>query len=73
MLAHNFYRSSAPSGEDVVFGNERDLLKRNGVETISYEKYNDRIEDGYINRLALGVRTAWSKHTYGEVAALAGC
>jgi glycosyltransferase involved in cell wall biosynthesis len=70
MLAHNFYRSSAPSGEDVVFSNERDLLERNGVQTISYEKYNDRIDDGYISRLALGVRTAWSEHTYEEVAAV---
>ena len=38
LLAHNFYRSTAPSGEDTVYREERTLLERHGVEVIAYER-----------------------------------
>ena len=43
LLIHNFYQSSSPSGEDVVFRNETQLLKTNGIDVITFEKYNDNI------------------------------
>ena len=41
LLAHNFYRSSAPSGEDEVVRSEQRLLLENGVEVIPFVRHND--------------------------------
>jgi len=34
LYVHNYYQSSSPSGEDVVFRNEAALLERNGIRVI---------------------------------------
>ncbi|MEI6825225.1 MAG: glycosyltransferase family 4 protein [Desulfuromonadales bacterium] len=66
-FVHNSYRSSAPSGEDIVAGNERKLLEDNGMEVIAYEKYNDDIDDSTIrNKVRLAVNTVWSRKNYEE-------
>lgn len=61
---HNYYRSSAPSGEDTVVRNERALLQARGIEVEAFERYNDTLGDG----LAAGVRAAlsniWSHDSY---------
>lgn len=68
LLAHNFYRSSAPSGEDLVYRSERALLEENGIKVIPYEKFNDAIDEStLLKRLAIGYKTAWSEKTYAEV------
>lgn len=67
MMVHNFYRSSAPSGEDAVFVNERKLLEDNGVETVCYDKHNDDLDDSsFARRLAIGWRCGWSRSAYRE-------
>ena len=71
LLGHNFYRSSAPSGEDGVYRNERKLLEDNGVEIISYEKFNDDLDDSSLTkRMKIALDSAWSNQAYQELSAL---
>lgn len=71
LLGHNFYRSSAPSGEDAAFRNERELLRQNGVEVIPYEVFNDHIDASSLTRrIKLALDTAWSRETYEAVSRL---
>jgi hypothetical protein len=68
LLVHNFYQSSSPSGEDAVFRNECQLLKKNGIEVITFEKHNDEIKDyGLSGKLLLPFRNIWSRRTYREL------
>lgn len=71
LLAHNYYRSSAPSGEDAVFRNERALLEKKGIEVILFERFNDDIDDSTLSRrLGVAMDCAWSRATYEEISAL---
>ncbi len=71
LLAHNYYRSSAPSGEDAVFRNERALLEGRGIDVIPFEKFNDAIDDStFGKRVRVALDTSWSKRTYREIVAL---
>ena len=71
LQVHNFYRSTAPSGEDAVAVSERRLLEANGIEVIAYEKFNDEIDySSLYKKLRLAVNTVWSRLTCREVAAL---
>ncbi len=71
LLAHNYYRSTAPSGEDIVFKNECDLLEGSGFEVIPFEKFNDDIDDSTLaSRVRVALDGAWSKQSYREVTAL---
>ena len=68
LLAHNFYRSSAPSGEDVVYRNERSLLERNGVEVVPFERFNDDLDDStFAKRVRLARECVWSIDTYAAL------
>jgi glycosyltransferase involved in cell wall biosynthesis len=70
LLAHNFYRSTAPSGEDSVYHNERRLLARQ-FTVIPYERFNDDIDEStLVKRVNLALAGAWSRRTYDEVSAL---
>ena len=70
LLAHNYYRSSAPSGEDAVFLNERTLLESR-CEIVPYERHNDDIDESTLGRkVRLGLNAAWSRKTYEELSAL---
>jgi glycosyltransferase involved in cell wall biosynthesis len=70
LLGHNFYRSTAPSGEDAVYRNERALLERH-LEVIPYERFNDEIDESTLGKkIALALDGAWSKSTYQDVSAL---
>ena len=71
LLVHNFYRSSSPSGEDAVFRSEAELLKKNGMDVITYEKHNDEIMDyGLWDKFLLSFKNIWSNKTYGELKTL---
>jgi len=71
LLAHNYYRSSAPSGEDAVFRGERALLERSGHEIIPFERHNDDIDEStFRRRCALALDGAWSRRSYDDIAAL---
>ncbi|MBE9490992.1 MAG: glycosyltransferase family 4 protein [Bacteroidetes bacterium] len=68
LLIHNFYRSSAPSGEDIVYKHERKLLENNGLSIVAYEKFNDDLDDSStIKRIKIALDGAWSKQTYQEL------
>lgn len=68
LLVHNFYQSSSPSGEDIVFKNEVELLKKKGIKVITYVRHNDEIKDyGLKDRLFLPLRNIWSRKTYVEI------
>jgi glycosyltransferase involved in cell wall biosynthesis len=70
LLAHNFYRSSAPSGEDAVYRNERSLLEAGGIEVVPFERFNDEIDDSTLARqVSLALRGAWSRRTHAELSA----
>jgi glycosyltransferase involved in cell wall biosynthesis len=43
LLIHNFYATSAPSGENQVFEAERDLLGRRGHEVAEFVRHSDDI------------------------------
>jgi glycosyltransferase involved in cell wall biosynthesis len=43
LLVHNYYGSSAPSGENQVFELERDLLVRHGHDVRVFVRYSDEI------------------------------
>jgi glycosyltransferase involved in cell wall biosynthesis len=68
LLAHNFYRSSAPSGEDAAFRNEKALLEDKGVDVVAYEMFNDKIDaSSFAHRARLALNTSWSNSTYDSV------
>jgi len=70
LLAHNFYRSSAPSGEDSAYRNEKRLLEQH-CTVIPYERFNDGIDDSTLQkRIKLALAGAWSKQTYDELSVL---
>jgi glycosyltransferase involved in cell wall biosynthesis len=70
LLAHNFYRSSAPSGEDSVYQNEKAMLQKR-FDVITFERYNDDIDDSSIaKKIKLALNGAWSNATYNQLTAL---
>lgn len=71
LLAHNFYRSTAPSGEDTVYREERALLERNGVEVIPYERQSDDLDTAGVLKLARSALDAsWSDASARELSSL---
>lgn len=71
LVAHNFYRSSAPSGENVVFSNECELLKRNGNEIVSFERFSDDIDESTMaGKIRVALSCAWSHEIYTELSEL---
>jgi glycosyltransferase involved in cell wall biosynthesis len=68
LLAHNHYRSAAPSGEDSVFQNEKTLLEQNGIEVVVFERFNDEIAASSLSqRLRLAHATAWSRDSHDSL------
>jgi glycosyltransferase involved in cell wall biosynthesis len=68
LLVHNFYQSQSPSGEDIVFKNEVELLRKNGIDVVTYERFNDEIKEyGFFNKCILPFRNIWSIKTYKDL------
>jgi glycosyltransferase involved in cell wall biosynthesis len=59
-LVHNFYRSSAPSGEDEVVRSEQQLLESGGFEVIPFTRHNDDLPGGALGALGASLSNAWS-------------
>jgi glycosyltransferase involved in cell wall biosynthesis len=70
LLAHNYYQSTAPSGEDSVFLMERELLESSGHEVVLYERHNDEIGTAMATRVATALATTWSRTSFREVSRL---
>jgi glycosyltransferase involved in cell wall biosynthesis len=61
LLVHNYYRSSSPSGENVVFELERDLLVRHGHEVRSFVRHSDELQGrGWTGVLRGAAATPWN-------------
>jgi glycosyltransferase involved in cell wall biosynthesis len=68
LLVHCFYRSSAPSGEDSVYRNEKKLLENNGFEVVTYEKYNDDLDNlSTTKKVVAGAEFIWSSRAFREI------
>ena len=50
LLVHNYYGSSAPSGENQVFDAEKAMLERHGVTVDVYTRHSDEIRIGEVER-----------------------
>jgi glycosyltransferase involved in cell wall biosynthesis len=72
LLVHNSYQQ--PGGEDVVFGQEQELLERAGHEVLTYCRSNWEIA-GYsaLKLLALAGRMMWARDTRREIGSLLRC
>lgn len=55
LLVHNYYGSSAPSGENTVFESEKALLEKHGHEVAVYVRHSDEIRRGGTVRRLYGL------------------
>jgi len=69
LLVHNSYQQRG--GEDVVFEQETDLLRRHGHRVVLYMRSNREIEKySGVRRLGLLKQTIWADDAYAQVAEL---
>src|SRR3569832_570875 len=68
MMAHNYYASTAPSGEDVVYRDELTLLRDSGIEPVCYVQRSDI--RGVMDRLRAGMAIKGSRRTFREIRTL---
>lgn len=65
LLVHNSYRERG--GEDIVFEQERDLLRDAGHEVIVYHRSNSDIKlDSLVQQIKMAACTVWSFDSKGE-------
>src|SRR6185437_4455257 len=70
LLAHNRYRSGAPSGENRVVDQEGEALEALGHEVIRFGRSSDEIGQWPLAKKAsLPARTVWSRESHRELAA----
>ncbi|MCR4309324.1 MAG: glycosyltransferase family 4 protein [Deltaproteobacteria bacterium] len=61
LLAHNYYGSTAPSGENQVFEIERDLLRQRGHKVLEYVRHSDEIRSkGFFGEVKGALSTPWN-------------
>ena len=67
-MLHNYYGSSAPSGENAVYEAERDLLRTAGHDVIEIIRNSDEIRaKGLVGAIQGGLGTPWNPWMYREV------
>lgn len=66
LLAHNYYGSTAPSGEDVVYRDELALLRKGGIDPVCYIRNSSDIRS-LGDKIKAGVELGWSRRTYREL------
>lgn len=65
LLAHNFYGSSAPSGENTVYEAEKKLLEEHGHEVSTCTRNSDDIRSqGLWGAVRGGMSTPWNSFSY---------
>jgi glycosyltransferase involved in cell wall biosynthesis len=68
LLAHNFYGSTAPSGENQVFLAERELLLRHGHTVHEFARHSDTLRaQGLVGALRGALSTAWNPFAAAEM------
>jgi hypothetical protein len=72
LLIHNFYGSENPSGENVAFVAERELLERRGIEVVLFERRSDSIRSrGAAGLIVGGLSTPFNTRSASLVRELA--
>jgi glycosyltransferase involved in cell wall biosynthesis len=70
LIAHNRYRSAAPSGENRVVDQESQALAAIGHEVMRFDRNSDEIQQWPVTKKAsLPVRMIWSRETYRDLSA----
>ena len=70
LLAHNRYRSAAPSGENRVVDQEGEALAALGHEVLRFERHSDDIEHwSKAKKAALPARVIWSREVHRDLSA----
>src|SRR3972149_1439535 len=70
-MAHNYYQTRNPSGENISFEAEVALLRRYGHNVVTYTRHNDEIlEYGFWRKLGLAKQTVWAGDTYSELGSI---
>ncbi len=68
ILAHNFYSSATPSGENIVFEAEKKLLTQHGHEVKVFSKYSDDIlAEGKMGVIKTALSIPWNFSVRGEI------
>lgn len=68
LLVHNFYGSSAPSGENEVYLAERELLHSRGVEIIEFTRHSDELRSRGTTGVAKGaLTTPWNPVSFARL------
>lgn len=61
LVAHNFYNSKIPSGENVVYEAECQLLRQKGHEVETFNRHSDVIlRQGFYGKIKGGISTPWN-------------
>lgn len=68
LLAHNYYGSAAPSGENMVVKLERDMLRRRGHSVGEFTRHSDGIRSKGVRGLLIGgLSTPWNFNAAREI------
>ncbi len=72
LLVHNYYGAAAPSGENVAFELERDLLSRSGHEVRTFVRHSDELRSrGWVGTLKGAAATPFNPWARAAVRRLA--
>jgi hypothetical protein len=64
LLVHNYYGSAAPSGENMVYTAERELLREHGHTVIEFTRHRDEIMNrGIFGTIHGALATPWDPFT----------
>src|SRR3989304_1817806 len=65
LMAHNYYQTANPSGENISFEAEVALLREHGHRVVTYTRHSDEIRvDGLRHKLMAGTKAIWDRDTY---------
>jgi len=68
LMVHNYYRSTAPSGENRSFEDEAHLLERHGHRVLRYTRSSDAINMASVGqRLRVGSAAIWAEPVRREI------
>ncbi|MEQ5767640.1 glycosyltransferase family 4 protein [Halomonas sp. H33-56] len=68
ILAHNFYSSKQPSGENEVVWSEKKLLEKNGNVVNMFSRHSDDLNEKHLSGKIRGaICTPWNISTTGEI------
>jgi len=71
LVAHNFYRHGARSGEDAVYATECSLLERAGLDVVRFEKHSEALyQQGTTAKIRTARDVTYSMSVYRELTEL---